>query len=921
MVTWQGICIHRPLLAEFMSFEVPLGECRASFSGRFGFMRRLSTFFGACLCAFLTLVPALALPAKTLSGHLPRPVQRIAPAASLEATNELTLSLGLPLRDPVGLAKLLDDIYDPASARYHRYLTGAEFTARFGPLEADYQRLIAYALDNGFKITSLHPNRTLLGVSGSVRNVQQALGVKMRLYKHPREDRYFFSADTEPTVKTELPIQHISGLNDFVQAHPMNLRPATIPLGASTQPRRGTGANGTYLGNDFRKAYVPGTTLTGTGQRIGLFELNGYYTSDINAYLKLASLPAVPLQNVLIDGFTGSAGGRRPGSPNEEVALDIEVAASMAPGVDAIMVYEGAPTATIATINHILNRMATDNAASQLSCSWGFDIDINTEQIFKQFAAQGQSFFLASGDDGAFSGVVVQPSDSPFVTVVGGTDLVTDNSQRWVSESAWPFTGGGISTVFSLPSWQQGIDMSANLGSTSMRNLPDVALVADNVLIIADRGLTQPVSGTSISAPLWAGLMALINQQAAANAQPPVGFLNPTLYTLARSAAYSTAFHDITKGNNTNDVSLDRYFATAGYDLCTGWGTPNGTNFINALLNLPGTPLRVDSPLGFTANGRVGGPFNVTSQTYGLTNVGDSPLSWDVINPAAWLNVSLPAGTLAPGDSTGVTISLTNTAALLLGDFSATVTFRNLTGNSAQTREFSVHAGNAGFEAGDLSVWTFRGNRGLNYADSLDSDQFLGQSGLPGVPDSSFVHSGIYGAFLGQATTPATLSQTLPTVPGQQYVVSYWFSNPAEGAPNEFTVSWNGIALSDQSDIPITPWTQYQFEVTADSASSVLTFTFENDQAAFALDDVCVQAKVIPPPSSATVAVSTDGAQLQLSWNTVPGLEYQLQYTTSLNAPNWTPLGDVLTVSDVVTLFSDPLDPSQPMRFYRLVQL
>ena len=128
------------------------------------------------------------------------------------------------------------------------------------------------------------------------------------------------------------------------------------------------------------------------------------------------------------------------------------------------------------------------------------------------------------------------------------------------------------------------------------------------------------------------------------------------------------------------------------------------------------------------------------------------------------------------------------------------------------------------------------------------------------------MHSGIYGAFLGQDTTPATLSQTLPTVPGQQYVVSYWFSNPADGTPNDFTVSWNGIALSDQSDIPITPWTQSQFEVTADSSSSGPTFTFENDQAAFALDDVSVQAKGIPPPSSATVTARTGcAARLQFS--------------------------------------------------------
>src|SRR5262249_33600679 len=161
------------------------------------------------------------------------------------------------------------------------------------------------------------------------------LGVKMRLYKHPRENRYFFSADAEPTVETDLPIRHISGLNDFALPRAMDIRPASS---GGAVPRRGSGVNGTYLGYDFRKAYCTRTTLTGAGQRVGLFELNGYYTSDINAYLKLGSLPAVPVQNVLIDGFSGSPGTRRPGSPNEEVALDIEVAAAMAPGLDAIMV-------------------------------------------------------------------------------------------------------------------------------------------------------------------------------------------------------------------------------------------------------------------------------------------------------------------------------------------------------------------------------------------------------------------------------------------------------------------------------------------------------------------------------------------------------------------------------------------------------
>ena len=166
---------------------------------------------------------------------------------------------------------------------------------------------------------------------------------------------------------------------------------------------------GRILAKTFVRLTFPEDTLDGSGQQVGLFELNGYFANDVTAYRSRAGLPSVPLRNILIDGFNGSAGGRRPGSANEEVALDIEMAISMAPGLDAVLVYEASPASTMANINDLFNRMATDNLAKQLSCSWGFDIDINTQQIFKEYAAQGQSFFLASGDSGAFSGAVFQP--------------------------------------------------------------------------------------------------------------------------------------------------------------------------------------------------------------------------------------------------------------------------------------------------------------------------------------------------------------------------------------------------------------------------------------------------------------------------------------------------------------------------------
>jgi len=240
-----------------------------------------------------------------------------------------------------------------------------------------------------------------------------------------------------------------------------------------------------------------------------------------------------------------------------------------------------------------LNQMATDNLAGQLSSSWEFSpVDANTEQVYEEFAAQGQSMFQASGDDGAYTNSPPSPTDDPWVTSVGGTTLTSGTGATWVGETVWNgnsehggnhASGGGVSRTWAIPVWQQGLDMSQSQGSATWRNIPDVAILADKIWIIASNGNQYPISGTSASAPLWAGFMALANQQRAADGQPPVGFANPMLYELARGPEYSTLFHDVTKGNNTNLAVRSQFFAESGYDLCTGWGTPNGSNLINAL--------------------------------------------------------------------------------------------------------------------------------------------------------------------------------------------------------------------------------------------------------------------------------------------------------------------------------------------------
>jgi subtilase family serine protease len=279
-----------------------------------------------------------------------------------------------------------------------------------------------------------------------------------------------------------------------------------------------------------------------------------------------------------------------------------------------VIVYEGL------TPDDVLNRMATDNLAQQLSSSWGSpSIEETTDQIFQQFAAQGQTMFEASGDSGAYVGPIGPPSDDPYVTVVGGTTLTTAGpGGAWLSETVWNWlsssmgsggSGGGVSTVYPLPRWQQGLSFSKCQGSGTMRNIPDVALTADNVLVVAEGGQQFYVGGTSCAAPLWAGLTALVNQQQAANSQPPLGFLNPVLYAIGKGAHYAAAFHDITTGNNTNYNSPAAFFAVPGYDLCTGWGTPNGSNFLGALVTTA-DDLRITPTGSLVAQGPVGGPFS-----------------------------------------------------------------------------------------------------------------------------------------------------------------------------------------------------------------------------------------------------------------------------------------------------------------------
>jgi uncharacterized repeat protein (TIGR01451 family) len=586
---------------------------------------------------------------QVLPHHVPAAAQGVAPLGRLDGATRLQLAISLPLRNQPDLTNLLHDLYDPASTNYHHYLTSAEFADRFGPTESDYRAVKDFATARGLTITREHSNRTLLDLAGPASNVETAFHLKLHSFKHPREARTFFAPDADPTLDLAVPVLTVSGLDNFELPHPAGLVRPQANAQPQATPNGGTGEYGTFLGADFRKAYLPGapTSLNGAGQSVGLLEFDGYYSNDITMYESQAGLTNVPVTNVYLDSYNGAAGGN-----NLEVALDIEMCIAMAPGLNSVIVYEG----TIP--NDILNQMAIDNQAKQLSSSWtwsGYPDTPPMEQIFQQYAAQGQTYFNASGDSGAYTGAIQTPADDTNIVIVGGTMLNTDNSGNYLSEQAWSWFpsqsnagSGGISQINTIPAWQQGISMSLNGGSTTFRNIPDVALTAANIYVVADNGTAEPgVGGTSAATPLWAGFTALVNQTAVAARHPTVGYLNPALYAIGKGAGYGYDFHDITVGNNTNASSPTQFYAQPGYDLCTGWGTPTGTNMINALAL--GVPIVVPSGSVLTAetclptNGAID-PGETVTLNFKLADIGSAPTSSLVATLQANGGIVSPSG-------------------------------------------------------------------------------------------------------------------------------------------------------------------------------------------------------------------------------------------------------------------------------------
>jgi subtilase family serine protease len=543
--------------------------------------------FGSIVfAAAAALLATTALSAQTLLTHQMRDAVRNNQAQAvgrLPANQLMSLDIVLPLRNQAGLERLLDEIYDPSSASYRHYLTVPEFTAQFGPTQADYDAVMQYARSNGLTVVGGSRDGMDVQVKGPVSAVQTAFHVNLHTYQHPTENRTFYAPDREPTVSLPFNLWHISGLDNYSNPHPLFVKKSDYAAAHGiaadkvvSHATTGSGPSASFLGSDMRAAYYGGTALTGAGQNLGLFEYLGTDLADLNTYFKnVGQTNKVPVTLLSTDGTStscvdSSAGGD---CDDTEQTLDMTQAIGMAPGLSSLVMYVGS------TDTAIISAMTTHNPLpTTIGCSWGWTpADPSTlNPYFQKMAAQGQTFFAASGDNSTWSRRnEAWPADNAYVVSVGGTDLTTSKAAGpWKSETAWADSGGGISPdKIAIPSWQKisGVITTTNKGSKTYRNGPDVAANANfTFYTCADQTtcLANEYGGTSFAAPMWAGFIALANQQAAANGKSKVGFLDPTIYPQNVTSTYATDFHDITSGKSGS------YSAVTGYDLVTGWGSP-----------------------------------------------------------------------------------------------------------------------------------------------------------------------------------------------------------------------------------------------------------------------------------------------------------------------------------------------------------
>jgi subtilase family serine protease len=699
----------------------------------------------------------------------------------LPATQPMRLVLVLPHRNQAALESLLKDLYDPSSPSYHQFLTVDEFTSRFGPSQEDYDAVTSFAQSHGLTVVGTARNRMNVDVAGPVANVEEALHVTMGLYQHLTENRVFYSADREPTPDLPVALWHISGLDNYSIP-----QPALVHRSPNAIPNATTGScpSASFCGSDMRAAYYGGS-LTGTGQSLGLLEYAGTDLADLATYFTNAGQTNnVPITLLSTDGTsTGCLAANN--CDDTEQTIDMTQAIGMAPGLSSLVMYVGSVDTAI------FNAMATASPLNaQLSSSWTWTpADPSTDNpFFEEFAAQGQNLFQASGDSAAWRPTsAVWPADSVYVTTVGGTDLETSSAGGpWSSETAWANGGGGISPdKFPIPSWQTAAAAGCSKCSKTLRNGPDVSANANYTFYVCADQTTctaNDYGGTSFAAPMWAGYLALTNELRVSNGGTTLGFINPTIYTIGLSSSYDSDFHDITGGTNG-------YSATIGYDLATGWGSPNGSGLLNALAGsstAPGFSLSA-SPGAVAVTQGGSGTSTITSS---VTGGFDSAVTLSASGQPTGVTVGFnPSSITGNGTSTMTMNVATSTVA---GTYTITVTGTSGSTTETTTVALTVKGPNPNFtiSASPATITIAKGGSGTTTITTAVSGGFDSAIGLS---------SGLLGATLSVTFSP----NSIPAPGAGKSTMTVRVSRTAALGNHTVTVTGSGGGVTHSTTVTV----------------------------------------------------------------------------------------------------------------------
>src|SRR5271170_2927583 len=462
-----------------------------------------------------------------------------------------------------------------------RHLSQEEFAEKYAADPVNFDHLRDFAHKNGLTVdeaASSLARRTIV-MRGPANKIESAFGVTLNDYDHEGKRFHSYTGAISMAQEHAEPVEAVLGLDSHPIAKPhirmLDAKKKRKPKPDPTQPQ-------SFNPPSVASLYSFPTSVNGSGQTIGIIELGGgYNASDLSKYFHELKIHEPRVTSVSVDGATNAPGpASNPDDADGEVALDIEVAGAIAPGANIAVYF------TTNSSQGFIDALTTalhdthNGPPSVISISWGSPESNWTAQSMtaldeaaQSAAALGITITVASGDNGSSDGAsgnnVDFPASSPHVLGCGGTELIASGNAIseevvWNDQPEGGASGGGVSAVFALPSYQANAKVPKAPTKNGGRGVPDVAGDAspETGYNIYYAGQAQVVGGTSAVAPLWAALIALLNQQCGSN----IGFANLALYQNAENG-----FHDITQGNNAS------YSAGPGWDPCTGLGSPNGS--------------------------------------------------------------------------------------------------------------------------------------------------------------------------------------------------------------------------------------------------------------------------------------------------------------------------------------------------------